>query len=185
MNLTLAILMMLLLAACGNDNEIIPKSDGLEDTWKLISFEIDAQTTTVIAASGQTTVSNAEAYGENLTYEFTLDNGNWTTEGSYEMIVSATLDGMQVPSSIDRYDDITRSGTYSAVDSTIININGSFLEFEHDGVSYISLGSLQTADYTINTDDQLEISNSQNRFSYMPPGTFTSAVVYTSVWERK
>jgi len=182
-NLTLAMLMMLLLAACGNDNEITPPSDGLEDTWKLISIEIDAETTTT-TLSGQTTVSNIEAYGVNFVYDLTLDNGNWATEGSYEMIVSATLDGMQLPSNTDSYDDIMGLNTYHN-DSTRITISGSFFEFEYDGINYAPLLNPQTADYTINADDQLEISNSQTLYSYMPPGSITSTVAYTSMWERK
>lgn len=183
-NLALAVLMMLLLVSCGNDNEIIPPNEGLEDTWSLISIDIDAQTTTTSATSGQTTLTNVEASGGNLAYDLTLDNGDWTTEGNYKMIVSATIDGIEF-SSTDNYDDITGLGTYSVIDTTMINIGGAFFEFEYDGISYAPLLNPQTADYTINADNQLEISNSQTKESYIPPITTTSTVAYTSVWERK
>ncbi len=179
-NLTLAVLMTLLLAACGNDDETTPSSD-LEDTWTAISVDIDLDMTTEVA--GQTVISDVVITGENLAYDLTLDGGDFTTDGSYDMNVMATVSGVP-QNSVDNYSDVTGAGTYST-DGDVITINGSFYELEYNGIDLYASNDEQSANYTINSDDQLVISQNETSTSTTGGATTTVTISSTSVWERK
>jgi len=179
-NLALAMLMMLLLAACGNDDETTP-GDGLEDTWTVISFDADIESTTMV--QGQTIVSDVDIVGVNMAYDLTLDGSGFTTAGDYEMTVTSNVAGT-TQTSTDGYSDVTGSGTYTNDESTI-TINGSFFELEWNGIDLTATQGEQTANYEINADDQLVISQNDVVTSNTGGATVTTSVVSTSVWERK
>ncbi len=179
-NLALAMLMMLLLAACGNDDETTPSSD-LEDTWTAISVDIDLDMTTEVA--GQTVISDVVITGENLAYDLTLDGSDFTTDGSYDMNVMATVGGVP-QNSLDNYSNVTGAGTYTT-DGDQITINGSFYELQYNGIDLNAANGEQTATYTINSDDQLVISSDDTSTSTASGATTTVSISSTSVWERK
>ncbi len=179
-NLALAMLMMLLLAACGNDDETTP-GDGLEDTWTVISFNADIESTTMV--QGQTIVSDVDIVGGNMAYDLTLDGSEFTTDGDYEMTVTSTVNGM-TQTSTDSYTDVTGGGTYTN-DETTLTINGSFFELEWNGIDLTATQGEQTTGYSINADDQLVLSQNDMMTSDTGGTTITTTVVSTSVWERK
>ena len=172
--------MMLLLAACGNDDETAP-GDGLEDTWTVISFDADVESTTM--TQGQTIASVVDIVGGNMAYDLTLNGSEFTTAGDYEMTITSTVNGM-TQTSTDGYSDVTGGGSYSN-DATTLTIDGSFFELEWNGIDLTSTGGEQTVDYAINADDQLVISQNDTSTTDANGIMITTTVVSTSVWERK
>jgi len=182
-NLTLAMLMMLLLAACGNDDETPPitSSDDLEDTWTVISFSADVESVSEI--QGQTITSDVDIVGSNMAYDLTLDGSQFTTDGNYEMTLTSTVNGM-TQTNTDSYSNVMGTGNYTNDESTI-TINGSFFDLEWNGIDLSATQGEQTADYTINADDQLVISQNEIMTTNSNGIMMTTTFVSSSVWERK
>lgn len=179
-NLTLIVLMMLLLTACGNDSEM-PLNEGLEDTWTLLSLQIDITSTT--EAVGLPIVKDTDITVSNIDYNLTLDAGQWATEGSYDVSVSSAINSVPVSGFAESYDSIVGAGTYTN-DANTITSDGLFFEFEYDGGGSSSLViNEQIADYTIDSNDQLFIS--QNQTTTYNNGETTMTIVATSMWERE
>jgi len=99
------------------------------------------------------------------------------------MTVTSNVAGT-TQTSTDGYSDVTGSGTYTNDESTI-TINGSFFELEWNGIDLTATQGEQTANYEINADDQLVISQNDVVTSNTGGATVTTSVVSTSVWERK
>ncbi len=178
------LLMVISLAtACNNEDEMSSSSSGeLDGTWTAISFQADIDGLTTF--QGTTTSSNSSIVGDDLNYNVTFDDGDFTTDGGYTMTSTVSFDGNVINTSTDTYTNVDGSGTYTK-DETTITTMGSFFEFEVDGVPYGTGNESQTANYEINADGQLVISQNETQSQDNMGIITTNTIVSQSVWERQ
>jgi len=167
-------------ASCGDDNE--KSLTTLEGTWTAIEFSADVSLITELPGQSLEVTSNLEA--ENLNYDLTLDGTNFTTEGSYDIngTSSTSLTGTQNVS--DSYTNVSGSGTYTTTD-TEITLSNSFYDLELDGMPVSAFSQPQTANYEINSDGELVITQNINMETDTGVGNLVSDIRSSSVWVRK
>lgn len=186
------ILAALLLTACNNDDNITPTSE-LDGTWKMVSFEIDAETLVEAQFNGYnesfTTIDNAEAV--NTDYTITFDGGQYTGEGSYDLQHISTFDGY-VQSFTTSYDNILQTGSYSVdEDANTVTAEGAFVQATANGTNIAETGGEpHTTSYTINSNGQLLFSQNEDFEVVAGNGaggttTTTSTIVALAVWEKE
>ena len=178
--LLFAFSLLFVLASCGNDDD--PESVTLEGTWKAISFDADVEISSTF--NGTTTASKTIVTGANLDYELTLDDPNWTTSGDYTYTVDITVDGTPFQNSTETLTNISGLGTYS-VDGNMMTINGSFFEYELNGMTSTSMSDTQTVEYEINSDGQLVFTQDEEIETTASGVTSISKIKSTSVWEKQ
>lgn len=172
--------LLIFMSACGDDDE--PENAALEGTWKAISFNADVESTTEF--SGTTTSSQSVITGNDLNYELNLNDPNWTTSGDYGYNVNTTVDGQTLQDEDLAVSNVSGSGTYS-VSGNMMTINGSFFEFEFNGMTMTSMSDSQTVEFEINSDGQLVFTQDEEMESTTSGVTSISTVKSTSVWEKQ
>ena len=175
--------LLLTFSACNNDDDVVTlSSDGLEGNWTAVFFEADVTGSTEF--NGETTVSATTIEASSLSYDLTFTDAAFTTSGGYTMGVSSSVDGNVVSTSSDDYTDVSGSGTYTATD-TELTLNGSFFEFEFNGQPFNQANGAQTANYEINADGELVISQNETISTTANGVTSTTTIVSTSRWMRQ
>jgi len=158
-------------------------SASLTGDWHLISFEISVNNSVEIAGQVTTTEFIAEDVQSDYTLTF-MDNGTYSTSGSYSLSTQVSVAGVQVSNSTDDYTNISGSGNYS-VNGSILTVDGSFFEVTYNGIDDSALGGEQQMEYTLsNNNNTLTINQNQETQDNSSGASITSNVSAVSVWER-
>ena len=159
-------------------------SQGLVGDWHLISFEISINNSVEIAGQVTTTEFVAEEVESDYTLTF-MDNGTYSTSGSYSLSTQVSVSGVQVSNSTDDYTNVSGSGNYS-VNGSILTVDGSFFEVTYNGIDDSVLGGEQQMEYTLsNNNNTLTINQNQETEDNSSGANITSNVSAVSVWERQ
>lgn len=167
------------MSSCNNDDD---NDSTLVGTWSAKTFEANINSS--VTFDGNTTTSVSTILGSNFDYDLKFETSTFTTNGSYDIAVTTTVDGNPGQSSNDSYTGVSGDGTYTNTSSEI-TINGSFFDFEYNGQSFNSAGGEQTIDYQINGDGELVITQNETTNSDSGGVTSTTTIVSTSVWEMQ
>ena len=133
------------LISCGSEET----ETTLEGTWTAVEFSASISLTTSDGETGTIEIESTD-----LNYDLTLDGSSFTTSGSYDVTVTASLTGVGTETIDQSYTDVMGSGTYTSTD-TDITIDGSFFELELDGMPFMITGEAQSGPYEINSDGEL------------------------------
>ena len=166
--------------SCGDDDPAKPVSD-VDGAWTAIEYTANVRTD----ISGQVTSNTViDLVGENLDYDLTFTDSDWTTSGGYVQTVEMTVDGTVVQQTSDTFSNVGGSGTFSVNGSTM-TVEGSFFSFMFNGVDYSSGNGPQEANYEINSAGELVFSQEVTSQTNQGGISTTSVVNSVSKWVRK
>lgn len=162
-----------------NNNEA---NASLVGTWSLIEFDVDLTTTTDTA--GQLFVIDFTTTRISSDYNLVFTETDYTVSGDYELESSTVVNGEVNDSYTDEYTDVSGEGVYST-NGNVMTINGSFLDFEVDGMP-ANVGD-------VNQDANFELSNNGQTLTFLQDEeqvqsdagfNVTTVTVATSVWQK-
>ncbi len=150
-------------------------------TWKLINMNADITSETNFGGIDLTSEFLVEINESDYTVTFT--ESNYTTQGDYLVEASTTVNG-ETTAFTDSYTNVEGLGTYST-DGNTMTVDGSFVEFDFDGVPTEVAEGEQTVQFGISNNGQTLTfqQNEQQTISDLGVNAVTT-VVSTSVWER-
>lgn len=172
-----ALTFVLFLGACNSDEDL----STLEGTWTAVSFSANVMSTTNF--NGSEFTSTIDVVGSEFDYDLTFTDAAFTTSGGYTIDLDVDSGG-NPQSSTDVYTNVSGSGTYTATNSEM-TVNGQFFNFEYNGMPVISASGPQTADYEINSNDELIFTQNETMTSTSSGSTTTSVVFSTSKWVKQ
>jgi hypothetical protein len=126
---------------------------GIVGTWRTDSFSADITSSATFV--GITTNIESTMEGINIDYTVTFDaNGNFTTEGSYDIATTVTTQGF-TDSYTYNVGDVSGTGTYETQQPNIISFSGGFYELNVSGVDTSTFqDEQQEGQYSISADGQ-------------------------------
>ncbi len=142
--------------------------------WEIVTFE--TETATEITFMGQTTTSDTEIDGLDMDYIVTFTENTFTTAGDYSMHLILTLNGMEMQNLIQSYNNVSGSGYYST-DGNILTTDGSFFEFEFQGVDTSEYSGPQTIQFAFSNGGQTLTTLQQQEISENQGGIETTTIV--------
>jgi len=150
--------------------------------WTAISFEADVNTSMTVA--GIDNVIESNNIGSNMDYNLTFTETTYTVNGTYDITSTTVVNGVSNGATTSSYDNVSGDGNYTANDG-IMTFDGSFFEFEIDGVDNTATQGEQTANYSF-SDDGNTLTISQNQTITQNTGGIdvTTITVGASVWTR-
>ncbi|SDS27923.1 hypothetical protein SAMN04515667_1817 [Formosa sp. Hel1_31_208] len=165
----------------GITNEVASDTSSLIGTWTLVSMEADINIDTNFAGIDFSSEFNAEV--TNSDYNLVFTAANYTVSGDYEMTITSTFEG-ETTSYTDSYTDVSGSGTYST-NGNVMTIDGSFIEFDFEGMPMDVAQGEQTAQFELSSDGQTltflqDEIQTQNEAGLVA----TIATVSESVWQK-
>ena len=170
--------------AYDDDEDPLVETSPLAGTWTALSYtdDSDVASTSVMTNNTVTTVTDIDA--ADLDYRLTFTDDEWSTEGSYTMMVEFGNENNPPFRSTDDYANVSRMNSYE-LDGDQLTIDGSFFEISIGGVGYAGDDGLQTYTYTIN-GDVLELRQDY-QFTTEIPGIDNSitSVRTLSTWRRQ
>ncbi|MEL6866848.1 MAG: hypothetical protein AAFP19_20660 [Bacteroidota bacterium] len=175
-----ALSFMVLLAACGDDDDV---NESLVGTWVVKSLDVTLESTT--DAGGTTIESNSTLTGSNLDYTLELkDDDTFTTSGGYDIESNTTITGFPSTNQTFSYSNVSGNGTYTDNGGSV-TIDGALYVFEVDGVEYGEGSGPQTTDYSFNSDGDLVFTQDEETTQTISGSTISTKLMSTSVWERQ
>ena len=178
----LALTILIISNACSDDDTTPVDSESLIGTWEAISMNVDSDiNTTVLQIPIQTQTSSV---GENIDYEVTFTETDFTVIGGYDLITTGTING--VPSDFDpvTISGINETGTYS-LDGNKITIEGNLYEFEADGISLSEPSEQQVAQITLNSNGDLVMTQNIEQSVTQDGVDFEVIIDAVFVWRKK
>ena len=164
-----------------DDNDDVNTS--LIGTWALVDFDVDLTSTTV--AAGQQFVIEFTSTRVSSDYNLVFTETEYTVSGDYELMSETVVDGVPNDSYTDTYTDVFGEGVYST-SSNVMTINGSFLDFEVDGMPVGVDDVDQNADFQLSNNGQtLTFFQDEEQIQSDPGFDVTTVTVATSVWEKQ
>lgn len=150
--------------------------------WTAISFEADVNTS--MAVAGIDNVIESSNIGSNMDYNLTFTETTYTVNGTYDITSTTVVNGVSNGATTSSYDNVSGDGNYTA-NNGIMTFDGSFFEFEIDGVDNTATQGEQTANYSF-SDDGNTLTISQNQTITQNTGGIdvTTITVGASVWTR-
>ena len=146
--------LLVLVTACGgNDNG--SSTNDILGTWVSVSFDGNSESTTTF--DGTTTTNEACILESNLDYRITFTETGWTTTGGDDVTTTRSVNGMKTATLTSSNTNVSGSGTYS-INGNVMTIDGSFFEFETNGVPTAGTNGPEMADFEINSNGQLVLS---------------------------
>ena len=176
-----ALSLLVLVTACGGDDDG-PSTNDLLGTWVVVSFDGDIESTTTF--DGTTTTSEVAILGSNLDYRVTFTETAWTTAGGYDVTNTTSVNGMPPATLTSSNTNVSGSGTYS-INGNVMTIDGSFFEFETNGVPTAGTNGPEMADFEINSNGQLVLSQDKTIESNQSGVVSTTTIKTTSVWRKE
>lgn len=166
----------------GNNGNNGNSSASLVGTWTLIDFDVDLTSTT--DAGGQIFVIDFTTEMISSDYNLVFTETEYTVSGDYELSSSTSIDGMPNDTYTDTYTDVFGEGTYTT-NGNIMSINGSFLDFEVDGMPANVDDVDQDANFELSDDGQTLTFNQDEEQIQSDNGfDVTTVTVATSVWQK-
>ena len=167
------------------DNTINPNannSGALVGEWRALEFYGSSHIESEFM--GISIEQDATFEGDNMDYVVTFDGSNFNSAGSYDIILTTTMDGQTIGPETQSMTNVTGSGTYTTSGNTI-TLNGSLYEFDMiDGMDMVSAGP-QTSTYILSADGQT-LTLLQDDQQTINEGGINATVTTegSSVWER-
>jgi len=159
-------------------------NDGLVGTWNLVEFDVTLSTSS--SFSGQSVSSDVVVFSTDVDYMVEFTEVSFATNGNYTYNANVEVDGNVVTNDTFTLNDVTGNGTYSTSGEEM-TIDGSFFEFNFQGMDSSVLEGEQTLTYAI-TDGGNTLTFTQNETiteSDAATGLeVTSTTNSTSVWTR-
>ena len=183
-SLTVLLLSIFFITFVSCDNE--PLDDGLNGNnnnvnnnlfigdWEIITFE--TETATEITFMNQTTLSDTEIVGFDMDYVVTFTENTFLTAGDYSMRLILTLNGMEMQNADQTYNNVSGSGSYST-NGNILTTDGSFFEFEFQGVDTSEYSGPQTIQFAFSNGGQTLTTIQQQEISENQGGIETTTIV--------
>ncbi|WP_299098211.1 hypothetical protein [uncultured Winogradskyella sp.] len=154
-------------------------------TWDLTDFSVTLETSTDF--NGQSFTSDIDIQSTEENYELTFTESNFTTSGNYTYDTSIVVNGEIAQSEPYTLENVSGSGTYTT-SGNVMTVDGSFFEFEFEGMDDSALQGEQTGTFDISADGQTLTFSQDETVSQTEPttGTVTSSTtVSTSVWTKQ
>lgn len=154
----------------------------LVGTWTLVEFNADITSTTTF--DGGEFVLDFSTELVTADYNLVFTETDYTVSGDYELMSTTIVNGELNDSYTDAYTDVFGEGVYST-NGSVMTINGSFLDFEVDGMPAAVDDVDQDADYTLSADgqtltffqDEEQLQNDNNLDA-------STTINSSSVWEK-
>ncbi|WP_299228743.1 hypothetical protein [uncultured Psychroserpens sp.] len=154
----------------------------LVGTWTLIEFDVDL--TSITSFEGQDFVLDFTSEMVSSDYTLVFTETVYTVSGDYVLESTTTVNGEVNDSYLDEYNGVSGEGTY-VTNGNVMTIDGSFLDFEVDGMQTGDLDINQDADFQLSADGQtltfFQDSEQLNEDNGFDTNTMIEA---TSVWQR-
>jgi len=165
---TLAFLSFLtLLTVFSCDNEPLDDSissgssnnnNGLVGVWSLVEFDVTTSATTNF--SGQTVSTEIAVFSTETDYTVEFTENAFITDGNYTYNANVEVDGSTVSNDTYTLNNVSGNGTY-ITSGDELTVDGSFFEFDFQGMDSSVLEGEQTVVYAI-TDNGETLTFTQN-----------------------
>ncbi|MFC0603471.1 hypothetical protein [Winogradskyella pulchriflava] len=123
----------------------------LVGAWDLQEFSVTLNSST--SFEGQTFSSDIDIASTEVDYVVEFTQSSFVTNGSYSYSTNVVFDGETISSEPQSLENVTGNGTYSTSGDEM-TVDGSFFEFEFDGMDNSVLQGEQTANFEISNDGQ-------------------------------
>ena len=164
-----------------NNIDVSDANPNLVGSWILIDMNADILSTSNFQGFNFTSEFSVEIVESD--YILTFGETNYTVEGDYELMVSTTVED-ETTSYSDSYTNVDGFGTYSTNGNTM-TVDGSFIEFDFEGMPMEVDQGEQTVEYSLSVDGQTLTFNQDDVQSTNEGGVNASTTTTsTSVWQR-
>ncbi|WP_299885633.1 hypothetical protein [uncultured Lacinutrix sp.] len=182
-------LFVLVLSSCENEalegfdsNDGNPFTNSLIGTWTLDDFTSSVNTSTVV--NGMPIESDIAINGFNPNYNITFAQNTFSTSGDYEYSVDIDITGQPTMSNNYSLDNVSGAGVYST-NGNQMTVDGSFFEFNFQGVDSSIFEGEQTVTFVISNNGQtLTFSQNETQTNNTGGVSTTSTNISTSVWTK-
>ncbi|NRD18586.1 hypothetical protein HNV08_00890 [Winogradskyella eckloniae] len=154
-------------------------------SWDLTDFNVTLQTSTEFNGLGISSDIEIQSIEEN--YVLTFTESSFTTNGSYTYDTDIIVNDEPAVSESYTLENVSGSGIYST-SGNVMTVDGSFFEFEFEGMEDSVLEGEQTGTFAISADGQTLTFSQDETVSQTDPTTgtvTTSATSSTSVWTKQ
>lgn len=163
-----------------DDNDSDDNTSLLGD-WELIEFSSDI--TTESDVNGVVFDSNFVSEATDSDYILTFEQSTYSVSGDYDLVTTSTFDG-ETTTYTDSYNNVNGSGIYST-NGNIMTVDGTFVEFDVDGMPQDTAGEEQMAEFDLSDDGQtLTFAQDEVQVQNQPGISVTIHIISTSVWQK-
>lgn len=181
--LLLAVFTLIFFNSCSEDDSTTPvDSESLLGTWTVISLNADSDVNTnLLQIPIQTSTTTV---GENINYDVTFTETEYTVMGGYDLITTGTINGISSDFDPVSITDISETGTYT-LSGNNITIDGNLYEFEADGISLSETSEQQVAQIVFNSNGELVMTQNVEETVSQDGTDFEVKIKAVSVWRKK
>ena len=159
-------------------------NDDLLGEWNLSEFYVTLNS--IASFENQTTISDVDIISTNVAYILEFDTSTFSTNGNYSYDVDIDVNGINSATDSYTLDNVSGMGTY-LINENEMTIDGSFFEFNIEGIDNASSQGEQTVDFEL-ADDGETLTFTQNN-SVTQTDELTGTIIMsttnsTSVWTR-
>ncbi|WP_435412536.1 hypothetical protein [Psychroserpens mesophilus] len=162
-----------------NDNN--NNNSSLIGSWVLVDMNAD-----IIAESSFQGIEFSSQFSVEISdsdYVLVFEASDYTVSGDYELIVSSTFQN-ETTTYTDSYTNVEGLGTYST-SGNIMTVDGSFIEFDFDGMPMEVDQGEQSVEYSLSADGQTLTFNQDEVQTTNEGGAMsTTDISSTSVWQK-
>ena len=165
----------------GNNNS----NDGILGTWSLEDFSVSLSSSTDF--NGQLIESDVEVQSTATNYTVEFTETSFFTNGNYTYDANVVVDGNVVSNDSYTLENVSGNGSYSTSGNEM-TIDGSFFEFDFQGMDSSVLEGEQTVTFEITNNAQTLTFTQNETTTETDPATgmtVTSTTTSTSVWSRE
>lgn len=160
-----------------NDNN----NSSLIGSWVLVDMNAD-----IIAESSFQGIEFSSQFSVEISdsdYVLVFEASDYTVSGDYELMVSSTFQN-ETTTYTDSYTNVEGLGTYST-NGNIMTVDGSFIEFDFDGMPMEVDQGEQSVEYSLSADGQTLTFNQDEVQTTNEGGAMsTTDISSTSVWQK-
>jgi hypothetical protein len=161
-----------------------PMNTDLLGLWNLQEFNITLNTETSL--NGEAITANVDAVSTQVDYILEFTQSSFLTNGNYTYNTNTSVNGS--PNTTDTYTlmNISGNGTY-VTNGNQITVDGSFFEFDFEGVDTSVFEGEQTSTFSISNNGQTLTLTQNETTTETNAATGTEVTVATSsvsVWSR-
>nr|WP_299342091.1 hypothetical protein [Allomuricauda sp.] len=172
-----------LIASCSDDDSTEPiDAETLIGSWTAISLDADIDLNGDFA--GIPVVSSTNTVGENLDYNVTFTETEYTVTGGYDLVTTGTVNGEPLDAEPTSISGINETGTYS-LDGNTLTIDGNIYDFDANGVSLSEVSAEQIVEVSINSNGELVMRERGEQTLTVEGINFTVDIDAVSVWRRQ
>lgn len=154
-------------------------------TWELVDFDVTLVSSSTFGDQSFTSDIAITSTEEDYTLNFTQNT--FTTSGNYTYDTQVAVNGDTVSTDAYSMESVNGNGTYSTVNN-VMTVDGSFFDFEFEGMDQSALQGEQTVTFSISNDGQTLTFSQDETTSQTDPATGNvtdNTTTSTSVWIRQ